>query len=73
MLNFSFIIDEVEDNYCSNDDRYAVNPIQLFKYTLLKVIYNLSDRDLVSRSYTDLSFNIFWSSPLKTMLFTPLR
>lgn len=59
LVDFSFIIDEVKDNYCSNDGRYAVNPIQLFKYLLLKVIYNLSDRDLVSRAYTDLSFKFF--------------
>ena len=59
LVDFSFIIEEVRENYCLNDGRNAVDPIQMFKYLLLKVIYNLSDRDLVSRAFTDLSFKYF--------------
>lgn len=59
LVDFSFIIDEIQENYCLEDGRNAINPIQLFKYLLLKVIYDLSDRDLVSRAYTDLAFKYF--------------
>lgn len=59
LVDFSFIIEEVRENYCLDDGRNAVDPIQMFKYLLLKVIYNLSDRDLVSRAFTDLSFKYF--------------
>lgn len=59
LVDFSFIVDEIQENYCLEDGRNAINPIQLFKYLLLKVIYDLSDRDLVSRAYTDLAFKYF--------------
>lgn len=59
LVDFSFIINEVKDNYCLDDGRNAIDPVQLFKYLLLKVIYDLSDRDLVSRAFTDLSFKYF--------------
>lgn len=59
LVDFSFIVDEVRENYCLDDGRNAVSPIQMFKYLLLKVIYDLSDRDLVARAHTDLSFKYF--------------
>lgn len=59
LVDFTFIIDEVREHYCLNDGRNAVNPIRMFKYLLLKVIYDLSDRDLIERAYTDLSFKYF--------------
>lgn len=59
LVDFSFIVNEVKDNYCLDDGRNAIDPVQLFKYLLLKVIYDLSDRDLVSRAFTDLSFKYF--------------
>jgi Transposase domain (DUF772). len=39
--------------------RTAIDPVQMFKYVLLKAIYNLSDRDLVERAKTDLSLKFF--------------
>lgn len=59
LVDFTFIMDEVRENYCLNDGRNAIDPIRMFKYLLLKVIYDLSDRDLVERAYTDLSFKYF--------------
>lgn len=59
LVDFTFIIDEVKENYCLNDGRNAIDPIRMFKYLLLKVIYDLSDRDLVERAYTDLAFKYF--------------
>ena len=35
LVDFSFIIEEVLENYCLNDGRNAVDPIQMFKYLLL--------------------------------------
>ncbi|GHU41579.1 hypothetical protein FACS1894193_05620 [Bacilli bacterium] len=59
LVDFSFILDELKASYCLNDGRNAINPIQMFKYLLLKVIYDLSDRDLVERAFTDLAFKYF--------------
>ena len=39
LVDFTFIIDEVKENYCLNDGRNAIDPIRMFKYLLLKVIY----------------------------------
>ena len=59
LIDFSFIVDELREKYCLVDGRNAFSPILLFKYLLLKVIYNLSDRDLVERSLYDMSFKYF--------------
>ncbi|MBU3099907.1 transposase [Clostridium sp. DSM 17811] len=39
--------------------RGDINPIMLFKYLLLKVIYELSDEDVVGRTLYDMSFKYF--------------
>lgn len=59
LVDFSFIYDELEHKYCPDNGRNAVSPIMLFKYLLLKVIYNMSDADLVERSRFDMSFKYF--------------
>ena len=59
LVDFSFIQDELEHKYCLNNGRNALSPIMLFKYLLLKVIYNMSDSDLVERSRYDMSFKYF--------------
>jgi transposase len=59
LVDFSFILDELKTTYCLKDGRNAVNPIQMFKYLLLKVIYDLSDSDLVDRAFTDMTFKYF--------------
>ena len=59
LVDFSFIYDELEHKYCPDNGRNAVSPIMLFKYLLLKVIYNMSDADLVERSKFDMSFKYF--------------
>ena len=45
LVDFSFIYDELLDKYCLNNGRNAVAPIRMFKYLLLKSIYDLSDVD----------------------------
>lgn len=59
LVDFSFVYDELKDKYCLDNGRNAASPILMFKYLLLKVIYNLSDADLVERSRYDMSFKYF--------------
>lgn len=59
LVDFSFIYEELKDNYCLDNGRNAINPIRMFKYLLLKVIYDLSDVDVVERSKYDMSFKYF--------------
>lgn len=59
LIDFSFVYDELVSKYCTNNGRTAENPIRLFKYLLLKVIYNISDVDVVERSRVDMSFKYF--------------
>ena len=47
------------DKYCLDNGRNAVPPIRMFKYLLLKAIYDLSDVDVVERSKYDMSFKYF--------------
>jgi hypothetical protein len=59
LIDFSFVYDELKTNYCLTNGRNAVDPIRLFKYLLLKSIYDLSDIDVVERSKYDMSFKYF--------------
>lgn len=59
LIDFTFIYDELVNKYCSNNGRNAESPIRMFKYLLLKTIYNVSDVDVVERSRFDLSFKYF--------------
>jgi len=59
LVDFSFVYDELKDNYCLSNGRNAIDPIRMFKYLLLKTIYDLSDIDIVDRSIYDMSFKYF--------------
>ncbi|MHA6484536.1 IS1182 family transposase [Paenibacillus sp. strain BS8-2] len=59
LVDFSFIHEELEVNYCLDNGRNAVPPIRMFKYLLLKSIFDLSDVDVVERSKYDMSFKYF--------------
>lgn len=59
LIDFSFIYNELSSKYCHDNGRTAESPIRLFKYLLLKVIYNVSDVDVVERSRVDMSFKYF--------------
>jgi hypothetical protein len=59
MVDFSFVYEELESKYCKDNGRPADEPIKLFKYLLLKVIFDLSDVDIVERSQYDMSFKYF--------------
>ena len=59
LVDFSFVYDELKDKYCHTNGRNAINPIRMFKYLLLKTIFDLSDIDIVERSKYDMSFKYF--------------
>ena len=59
LIDFTFIYQELVDKYCSNNGRTAESPVRMFKYLLLKTIYNISDVDVVERSQYDMSFKYF--------------
>ena len=59
LIDFSFIYNELVTKYCPNNGRTASCPIRMFKYLLLKVIYTISDVDVVERSRFDMSFKYF--------------
>jgi transposase len=59
LVDFSFILEELKAKYCLHNGRNALPPIRMFKYLLLKSIYDLSDVDVVERSKYDMSFKYF--------------
>lgn len=59
LVDFTFIYDELKNKYCLDNGRNAIDPIRMFKYLLLKAIFELSDVDIVERSRYDLSFKYF--------------
>ncbi|PCD80784.1 IS5/IS1182 family transposase [Lysinibacillus fusiformis] len=59
LVDFSFVLEELKTKYCLDNGRNAVPPIRMFKYLLLKAIYDVSDEDLVERSKYDMSFKYF--------------
>jgi Transposase domain (DUF772)/Transposase DDE domain len=59
LVDFSFILEELKMKYCLDNGRNAVPPIRMFKYLLLKSIFDLSDVDVVERSKYDMSFKYF--------------
>lgn len=59
LVDFSFVYDELKDNYCRDNGRNSIDPIRMFKYLFLKTIFDLSDVDIVERSKYDMSFKYF--------------
>ena len=59
LIDFSFVYEELKNKYCHDNGRNAIHPIRMFKYLLLKSIFDLSDVDVVERSQYDMSFKYF--------------
>jgi transposase len=59
LVDFSFVYEELSNKYCQDNGRNAESPIRMFKYLLLKTLYDLSDADVVERSLFDMSFKYF--------------
>ncbi|WP_106811397.1 IS1182 family transposase [Prevotella merdae] len=59
LIDFSCVYQELVKKYCPDNGRTAESPIRMFKYLLLKTIYDISDVDVVERSRYDMSFKYF--------------
>lgn len=71
-IDFSFIIDSLQDQYTLSYGRKAVDPIRLFKMILLKNHHKLSDRDLVHKCRVDMEMKFFLDyAPEETSLIDP--
>lgn len=71
LVDFSFVLEELQDKYCLDNGRNAVSPVRMFKYLLLKSIFNLSDVDVVERSKYDMSFKYFLDMAPEDMVIDP--
>lgn len=72
LSDFNFVFDELQTNYCLDNGRNATSPILLLKYLILKIIYRLSDEDVVERTLYDLSFKYFLElDPMEVELIHP--
>jgi len=71
MVDFSFVLKELRDKYCLDNGRNAVPPVRMFKYLLLKSIFDLSDVDVVERSKYDMSFKYFLDMAPEEMVIDP--
>lgn len=72
MVDFSFVYEELKDNYSSTMGRTCEDIVRMFKYLLLKSYFKLSDRGLVERAETDLLFKYFLGyAPEETQLINP--
>ena len=59
LIDFTFVLEELTEKYCIDNGRNAIPPIRMFKYLLLKAIFDVSDVDIVERSRYDMSFKYF--------------
>ena len=59
LVDFEFVYEDLKEMYSETMGAQAIDPIEMFKLLLLKVIYPMSDRDLVERATTDLAFKYF--------------
>ena len=59
LVDFSFVYEELKEHYCLDNGRNAIDPVRMFKYLLLKAVFELSDADIVERSKYDMSFKYF--------------
>lgn len=72
LVDFQFVYTELVRKYTLDNGRPAEDPVRMFKYLLLKTIFDLSDVDVVSHTLYDLSFKYFLDlTPEDTNLIHP--
>jgi transposase len=71
LIDFSFVHEELVSKYCLTNGRGAESPIRMFKYLLLKTIYDISDVDVVDRSRYDMSFKYFLDMSPESVVINP--
>ena len=57
LVDFTFVLEELKTKYCLDNGRNAVPPIRMFKYLLLKSIFELYYGDVVERSKYNMKEN----------------
>lgn len=71
-INLDFVYDELMDKYTLNNGRKAEDPSRMFRYLILKIVFDLSDRAVVRRAVTDMLFKYFLDlAPEDTDLINP--
>ena len=58
-IDFSFVNKLMEECYCIDFGRPAYEPELILKLLFLKLLYDLSDREVISRCQTDMAFKFF--------------
>jgi transposase len=58
-IDFSFVNELMEKCYCIDFGRPAYEPEIMLKILFLKLMYDLSDREVISRCQTDMAFKYF--------------
>ena len=58
-IDFSFVNKLMEKCYCIDFGRPAYEPELMLKILFLKLLYDLSDREVISRCQTDMAFKFF--------------
>jgi transposase len=59
-IDFNFIYDEVESLYCPDNGRPSIDPVILFKMTLLQYLYGIrSERMLVEEIHHNMAYRWF--------------
>lgn len=65
-IDFDFIYDLVEDKYCTNNGRPSVDPVTLFKMSLLQALYGIrSERQLVEEIHHNMAYRWFLGFGIK--------
>ncbi len=59
LVDFSFVDDMLKEMYTLDNGRPGYQPQVMFKYLMLKRMYELSDRDVVNRARTDMAYKFF--------------
>ena len=59
LVDFSFVDEMLRDTYTLDNGRPGYRPQVMFKYLMLKWMYELSYRDVVSSAITDMAFKYF--------------
>ena len=59
LVDFSFVDDMLKGMYTLDNGRPGYRPQVMFKYLMLKRMYELSDRDVVKHAMTDMAYKYF--------------
>ena len=59
LVDFSFVDDMLKNMYTLDNGRPGYRPQVMFKYLMLKRMYELSDRDVVKHAMTDMAYKYF--------------